>query len=51
MNYRPLADNWNLLYNSGEELVDVATGSANETSVQEDRLFSLFQRLVETANG
>lgn len=49
--YRPLADNWTLLYNSSAELVDVATGSPNETSVQEDRLFSLFQRLAGIADN
>ena len=25
--YRPLADNWTLMYNPGEEIVDVPTGS------------------------
>jgi predicted ABC-type ATPase len=48
--YRPLADNWTLLYNSGEEIVDVASGSGTSKSMQQEQLFSLFQHLVETAN-
>ena len=34
--YRPLADNWTLLYNSGEQLVDVASGSPNGEWVREE---------------
>ena len=47
--YRPLADNWTLLYNSGEELVDVATGTANKMSVEQEALFSFFKQLVGIA--
>ncbi len=49
--YRPLADNWTLLYNSRGELVDVSTGSPNDVSVREEKLFSLFQQLVRLADN
>ena len=49
--YRPLADNWTLLYNSGEQLVDVASGSPNGVWVREAELFSLFQHLVSIADN
>ena len=49
--YRPLADSWALLYNSGEEVVDVASGSLTATVVREQELFSLFQRLVTHARS
>jgi predicted ABC-type ATPase len=49
--YRSLADNWTLLYNSAEQLVDVASGSPNEAWVREGDLYSLFQGLVSIAGN
>jgi predicted ABC-type ATPase len=49
--YRPLADNWTLLYNSGKEVVDVASGSPVEAKVREDGLYSLFLRLVSSSGN
>jgi predicted ABC-type ATPase len=49
--YRPLADQWSLMYNSGDEVVDVAIGFPTDMLLQDERLFSLFKRLVETTDG
>lgn len=49
--YCPLADNWTLLYNSGEEVVDVASGSLVEAKVREDGLYSVFLRLVNSSGN
>ena len=48
--YRPLADNWTLLYNAGVELVDVASSSPVGQSVREEDLYSLFQTMVKMAS-
>jgi predicted ABC-type ATPase len=49
--YRPLADNWTLLYNSTEEIVDVATGSPSASMARQEGLFSTFQRLVSISDN
>ena len=44
--YRPLADHWLLIYNSGNQPQDVAVGSATDISIRDAELFSQFQLLV-----
>jgi len=45
--YRPLADSWMLLYNSGEEIRSVAIGDEAGISIQEDAVFQQFLLLAE----
>lgn len=50
--YRQIADDWFLVYNSGNDFVDVALGVGDATSIRDEELFSQFLQLagVET-NG
>ena len=44
--YRPLADHWALVYNSGSQPLDVAAGTAEEVTVRDAELYAAFIRLV-----
>jgi len=44
--YRPLADHWLLIYNAGNQPVDVAAGTAADVSVRDAELFAAFDRFV-----
>ena len=46
--YRELAQHWVLIYNSGDRPMDVAIGSASDTSIRDADLHDLFQRLLTT---
>lgn len=46
--YRPLADQWLLIYNSGSQPQDIAVGSTTDISIRDVEMFSQFQRLVDT---
>ncbi len=45
--YRPLADHWVLVYNSGNQPVDVAVGTAEDVSVRDAELYATFTRWIE----
>jgi predicted ABC-type ATPase len=45
--YRPLADRWLLVYNSGNRPLDVAAGSAENISVRDAELYAIFFRWAE----
>jgi len=45
--YRPLADRWLLVYNSGDRPLDVAAGSAEDVTVRDAELYTLFSRWFE----
>lgn len=45
--YRPLADRWLLIYNSGNEPLDVAVGTADDLSVRDAELYTAFTRWLE----
>ncbi|MEX0725172.1 MAG: AAA family ATPase [Planctomycetaceae bacterium] len=45
--YSPLCDHWVLVYNSGEEMQDVAAGTADDYSVRDVDLFERFMLLLE----
>jgi predicted ABC-type ATPase len=49
--FRPMAANRTLMHNSGVQLVDVASGSANGAWVREAELYSSFQQLVRIAGN
>lgn len=40
--YRPLADHWILVYNSGNQPLDVAAGTATDVSVRDAELYAVF---------
>ena len=42
--YRPLADHWLLVYNSGNQPLDVAAGTAADVSVRDAELYAVFSR-------
>lgn len=48
--YRPLSDQWVLIYNSGVEGQDVAAGTATSHAVRDQDLFAAFQTIVEANN-
>lgn len=45
--YRPLADNWLLVYNSANQPLDVAAGTAEDLSIRDNEMFDVFTRLIE----
>ena len=45
--YRPLADHWLLVYNSGNQPLDVAAGTTEDVSVRDDELYAMFTRWTE----
>jgi predicted ABC-type ATPase len=45
--YRPLADHWLLVYNSGNQPLDVAAGTAEDVSVRDAELYATFMRWTE----
>ena len=45
--YRPLSDHWLLIYNSSNQPLDVAVGTATDVSVRDAELFSQFQLLID----
>jgi predicted ABC-type ATPase len=45
--YRPLADHWLLIYNSGNHPLDVAAGTAVDVSVRDAELYATFARWFE----
>ena len=45
--YRPLADHWLLVYNSGSQPLDVAAGTAKDVSVRDAELYATFARWSE----
>lgn len=47
--YRPLADHWVLVYNSGNQPLDVAAGTAEDLSVRDPDLYNAFVRWIEGA--
>ena len=47
--YKDLVDKWDLFYNSGDSLEEVASGQGDEISVTNDVLFELF--LTDVQNG
>lgn len=44
--YRPLSDEWLLVYNSGNEPLDVAAGTAQEVSVRDAEVYAMFTRWI-----
>lgn len=48
--YRPLADHWLLVYNSGIQPLDVAAGTADDVSVRDAELYATFTRWTEGGN-
>ena len=44
---RPLADRWLLVYNSGNQPLDVAAGTAADVSVRDAELYAAFARWIE----
>ncbi|TVQ94237.1 MAG: Zeta toxin family protein [Chromatiaceae bacterium] len=44
--YRPLADHWQLILNSGEAPLDVAIDKAGEVEVLDEALFARFLKLI-----
>ncbi len=48
--YRPLADHWLLIYNSGNQPQDVAVGTATDVSIRDAELFSQFQLFIDVEN-
>lgn len=48
--YRPLADHWLLVYNSGNQPQDVAVGTAEYVSVRDAELYATFTRWTEGDN-
>lgn len=48
--YRPLADHWLLIYNAGNQPLDVAAGNATDITVREAELFESFFRWIAGAN-
>ncbi len=45
--YRPLANHWVLVYNSDNQPLDVAAGTAEDVSVRDVELYAVFTRLAE----
>lgn len=45
--YRPLADHWLLIYNSGSQPLDVAAGTAEDVSIRDAEMFGVFNRLID----
>lgn len=45
--YRPLVDHWLLVYNSGNQPLDVAAGTGADVSVRDSELFAIFTRWLE----
>jgi len=45
--YRPLADHWVLVYNSGNQPLDVAAGTVEDVSVRDVEQYSAFLRWLE----
>lgn len=45
--YRPLADHWVLIYNSGNQPLDVAAGTAEDVTVRDAELYVTFTRWFE----
>jgi len=49
--YRQIADNWHVVYNSGNEFIRISSGEAETVSVENEELFQQFLRLtVECSN-
>ena len=46
--YRPFADEWIVVYNSGDKPLEVAQGRGDEVTVRDAELFELFQTLLRT---
>ena len=46
--YRQLANHWLLIYNSGNQPVDVAVGTASDTAILDLERFELFQSFIGT---
>lgn len=44
--YRPLADDWGLVYNGGSEFMDVAIGTRKEMAVRDEMRFQQFLSLT-----
>ena len=44
--YRQIADDWILVYNSGNDFVNVAVGAGDDTSIRDEALFSQFLQLA-----
>ena len=44
--YRQLADRWLLVYNSGNQPVDVAIGTTEGISIRDAEMFEVFNRLI-----
>lgn len=44
--YRPLADDWGLVYNGGSEFMDVAIGTRKEMTVRDEMRFQQFLSLT-----
>jgi len=50
--YRPLADHWLLVYNSGNQPLDIAAGTPAEISIRDAELYATFIRWMESeSNG
>ncbi len=45
--YRPLADHWVLVYNAGNEPLDIAAGTAEEVSVRDTERYAAFTPWLE----
>lgn len=45
--YRPLADHWLLIYNSGNQPLDVAAGTAEDVTVRDVETYAAFTRWIE----
>lgn len=45
--YRPLADHWLLIYNSGNQPLDVAAGTAEDFTIRDAELYATFIGLIE----
>ena len=48
--YRPLADHWLLVYNAGNQPLDIAAGTAEDVSVRDTELYVAFTRWLEGDN-
>jgi predicted ABC-type ATPase len=44
--YRPLADHWLLVYNAGNQPLDVAAGTAADISVHDAEVYAAFTRWI-----
>ena len=49
--YRRLADRWMLVYNSGDQPLDIAAGSAEDVTVRDAELYAIFSHWFEGSDN